>query len=79
MADKKETLSWAFRPAMSFGRAVSPARNIAGLPTVFAEVVGVCRETSPPSLPFRGVEAPASCFSLHAASEIDEAAIAETM
>src|SRR5262245_19108762 len=79
IAGRKETLSCALRPESSFGRAVSPARNIAGLPTVVAEVVGVpFLETSPPSLPLRGDAAPASCFSLHAAAEIAQAAIAET-
>src|SRR6478672_12987396 len=78
MADRKETLSCALRPAMSLGRAVSPATNIAGLPTVVAEVVGVfCRDTSPASLPLCGCDAPASCFSLHPASET-QAATAET-
>src|SRR6185369_15012554 len=80
MADRKETLSCALRPAMSLGRAVSPATNIAGLPTVVAEVVGVpFRDTSPPSVPLCGGTAPASCFSLHAPAEIAQAAIAETM
>src|SRR5690349_18624263 len=68
IADRNDTLSCALRPAMSLGRAVSPARNIAGLPTVVAEVVGVWRaETSPPSVEVRGVAAPARGFSPQAA------------
>src|SRR4249920_54565 len=49
MADRYETLSWALRPVLSLGRAVSPAMNMAGLPTVLPDVVGVCLAAAPTS------------------------------